>query len=229
MTEATNARIDVLVIGGTSSLATPVIKLLSSNESKVYATFRNAPKNKGTSTKWSHLDVSSQDSILEFLVEIHHQEFDFILVFVGAPYGEEDTPAVYVETYLTNMIFLLQSLSSNLKSNVISAMLHVSSRSAIYPSRDVMYSAVKGGLNSALRSISRQLPQNSKIISIAPGLVLGSTMAADMPPDIRADHIVRSSNELLDINGFAAEFLALMNNVENIESGTITELGPRYS
>lgn len=221
-------QLDVLVIGGTSSLAAPVVRLLSSSGYTVQATFRNSTENIEPMSNWLHLDVSSQASILEFLAKIDQRKFDFILVFVGAPYRVHETPAVYVETYLTNMIALLKSLTSHLKLDVSSAMLHVSSRSAIYPSRDVLYSAVKGGLNSALRSISRQLPPDSKMISVAPGLVLDSTMANDMPSEIRADHITRSANQLMSLGEFATEFVAIMSGIENFESGSIVELGPRY-
>jgi NAD(P)-dependent dehydrogenase (short-subunit alcohol dehydrogenase family) len=229
MSGVTNRKLDVLVVGGTASLAIPIMELLSSSGFNLQATFRNPPKDKGQSTNWLHLDVARQDSILEFLNQIDRQQFDFILMFIGSPFRAGDAASDYVETYLTNMVFLCQALSLRLRSNVNSAMLHVSSRSSIYPSRDVLYSAVKGGLNSALRSLSRGLPEKSKIVSVAPGLVLQSAMAKDMASEIVADHILRSSNQLLDLNGFATEFLGLMSKIESIESGSIVELGPGYS
>jgi NAD(P)-dependent dehydrogenase (short-subunit alcohol dehydrogenase family) len=150
-------------------------------------------------------------------------------VFVGAPSKVEDTPSAYVETYLTNLLYLCQSLSLSLKSRDISAMLHVSSRASLYPSRDILYSAVKGGMNSALRSIARGLPEKTKIISIAPGLVLNSTMSNDMPLEIREDHIGRSSDELMGVDEFATQFVDLIANIKDIKSGSLVELGPVYS
>jgi NAD(P)-dependent dehydrogenase (short-subunit alcohol dehydrogenase family) len=227
MTEATKRQLEVLAIGGTSSLAIPVIELLSSSEFNVLATYRNTIEERCNARDWLQLDVASLESIRMFLDKIDQKEFDFILVFVGSPFRVDDAPSAYVETYLTNMVSLCQSLCLRLKSD--SAMVHVSSRSSLYPSRDVWYSAVKGGMNSALRSLIRGLPATSKIISVAPGLVLNSAMANDMPPEIRAEHIRRASDGLLDLAEFAKEFVGLMANFKGIESGSIVELGPEYS
>lgn len=222
---------DVLVLGGGSSLAIPTIKLLAGLEFLIIATTKLAePKTEIPEvSSWLTLDVSSLTSIEQFLAKLQDKRFDFILIFVGAPSNNSDTPSAYVETYLTNVTFLCQRLVSHLKQNVPTALVHVSSRSSLYPSRDVLYSAVKGGLNSAIRSMTLGLPQETKLLSVAPGLVLGSTMANDMPVAVRSDHVQRSSGELLNVDGFAVEFLKLIMRIEEIETGSVIELGPSYS
>jgi hypothetical protein len=219
------------VIGGNSSLAIPTIKLLEGLNFSIIAT----SKLPGYKTEipevstWLTLDVSSLVSIEQFLAEIGDKKFDFILVFVGAPSKDAGSPAAYVETYLTNLISLCHHLVSYLKPKIPTALVHISSRSSLYPSRDILNSAVKGGLNSAIRSMTRDLPQETKLFSVAPGLVLGSTMADDMPVAVRSEHVQRSSGKLLNVDGFAVEFLKLIMRMEEIETGSVIELGAAYS
>jgi NAD(P)-dependent dehydrogenase (short-subunit alcohol dehydrogenase family) len=230
MLEADQIPCDVLVIGGTSSLASPLIKLLTKLKCAVVATSRSGTQNGLLSDvkTWLSLDMSSRVSIEKFLATMGSRRFNLILIFIGAPSKDKKNSAVYVETYLTNMIFLIQNLLPFLKTNVETALVHVSSRSSLYPSRDVLNSAVKGGLNSALRSMTRHLPREAKMVSVAPGLILDSTMANNMPAAIRLEHIQRSSKALLDLDGFAEEFLKIIMKMQDIENGSVIELGPNY-
>ena len=92
----------------------------------------------------------------------------------------------------------------------------------------MLYSAVKGGLNAGLRSMTIGLESSKKIISVAPGLILGSSMANDMPNETRNEHLRRSRQELLNVGEFSSELLRLLAEMDKFETGSIIEIGPSY-
>lgn len=92
----------------------------------------------------------------------------------------------------------------------------------------MLYSAVKSGLNAGLRSMTIGLDSRIKIISVAPGLILGSSMANDMPDEVRMDHLRRSRETLLDVETFSSKLLLLLAEIENLETGSVIEIGPSY-
>jgi NAD(P)-dependent dehydrogenase (short-subunit alcohol dehydrogenase family) len=177
---------------------------------------------------WYSLDVSSASSIANFLSSIEGMTFNCIISFIGAQSSSIRPPSKYVEAHLTNTLGLLENLLPHLSQESGSALINVSSRSALYPSKDIYYSAVKGGLISGIRSLKLMVNPNSKIISIAPGLVLGSSMANDMAAEVRNDHFERSEGRLLDLTSFSEEFLKVLRTLGDYQTGTVIEIGPKY-
>lgn len=219
---------EVLILGGSSSLAGRVISDLLAAGCNVTATNRQPNSSKATSLDWLALDISKTPSIDSFLSAIAQRKFDAILLFIGAPSKVSQFASDYVQTYFTNTLFLVERLLSQLKKDSSSGFIHISSRSSIYPSRDMLYSAVKSGLNAGFRSMTIGLDNRIKIISVATGLILGSSMANDMPDEIRKDHLMRSKENLLDVGAFSSKILGLMAEMDNLETGSIIEIGPSY-
>jgi nucleoside-diphosphate-sugar epimerase len=125
---------DVLVVGGNSSLATPVIKLLAELKFSITATTRRVEQSEESSLvkNWLALDISSIESIENFIAVLGESRFNLILICIGSPSKTIINRSVYVETYLTNMIFLCQNLLTTLKVNTETALVHFSSRSSLY-------------------------------------------------------------------------------------------------
>jgi NAD(P)-dependent dehydrogenase (short-subunit alcohol dehydrogenase family) len=219
---------EVLILGGSSSLAERVIPDLLKEGCGITATSRQPQVSKTPGLAWLQLDISNSTSIESFISAIAQKEFDVILFFVGAPSKVSKSKSEYVETFLTKTLLFIQRLLPHLKINSSSGFVHISSRSAIFPSRDILYSAVKGGLNAGLRSMTIGLESSKKIFSVAPGLILGSSMANDMPSETRNDHLRRSREELLNVGEFSSELLRLLAEMDKYETGSIIEIGPSY-
>jgi len=219
---------EVLILGGSSSLAERVISDLLAGGCNVTATSRPPNSSKVPSLVWLELDISKTLSMDSFLSAITQREYDAILFFIGAPSKVSRSTSEYVETYFTNTLFLVERLLSHLKKDSSSGFIHISSRSSIYPSRDMLYSAVKSGLNAGFRSMTIGLDNSIKIISVATGLILGSSMANDMSDELREDHLMRSKETLLDVGEFSSKLLGLLAEIDNLDTGSIIEIGPSY-
>jgi NAD(P)-dependent dehydrogenase (short-subunit alcohol dehydrogenase family) len=219
---------DVLIIGGDSSLAQPLIEARRSFEFSLVSTTRRSETKNSEGIEWAYLDISVPSTVTSFLSRFSYRRFDLIAVFVGAPSKDFSSKSEYIDLHLTRMIGFLDSLIGLLKPDSPSGLGFVSSRAALYPSRDIYYSAVKAGVSAALRSMSLTLPKNQVVFSVAPGLVLGSSMANDMPDDLVGNHWERSGQSLLSVEDFGEEFLDLVQRLEELESGSVIELGTSY-
>lgn len=118
------------------------------------------------------------------------------------------------------------SLLGKLQSNGL--IIYLSSRSALYPSRDMMYSAVKAGMSAALKSMTLQMEPGQAVFSLAPGLIRGSGMYLDMPELTRDDHEKRSKGKLLKVDEFAIELFHVIDHRQDYKNGSIVEIGIRY-
>lgn len=219
---------DVLVIGGDSSLAQPLMEARRRFGFSLVSTTRRSKTKNPEGIEWEYLDISVPSSVSAFLSKFSDRRFDLIAVFVGAPSKDFSSKSEYIDLYLTRMIGFLDSLICLLKIESPSGLTYISSRAALYPSKDIYYSAVKAGMSAALRSRSLTLPNNQVVFSVAPGLILGSTMAEDMPVELVNNHWERSGQSLLSVEDFGKEFLDLVQKLEELKSGSVIELGTSY-
>lgn len=140
----------------------------------------------------------------------------------------ESNKEKYLSINLISTISILENLRNNLNKEEKSIFIYMASRSAIYPSFDLYYSIVKAGLAAAIRSLSFGLLKNQKMLSIAPGLIVGSSMYESMPEYVRKSHHVRSDNNLLDLKNLASEVFKIIDCQDNFENGSLIEVGPKY-
>ena len=70
--------------------------------------------------------------------------------------------------------------------------------------------------------------QNQKMLSIAPGLIVGSSMYEKTPKNVRNSHHIRSEYKLLDLKKLAREIFKIIDCQDNFENGSLIEVGPKY-
>ena len=117
---------------------------------------------------------------------------------------------------------------ASLDSTQPSQLIYISSRSAIYPSFDFLYAAVKSGLTSFITSLAKRLESPKSAISVAPGLIIDSGMYKKMARDIQDSHHHRSGYRLLSLED-AAQLILKIDCEQSIrQNGQIIEIGPSY-
>lgn len=219
---------NLLIIGGTASISKDVIKLALERQFKITATFRDKSKCDDSNVNWVQLDLADQGSVKSFNDYIKNKEFNLILYMIGELSLSESNKENYLSTNLISTIYILENLRNSLNKEEKSILIYMASRSAIYPSFDLYYSVVKAGLSAAIRSLSLGLLKNQKMLSIAPGLIVGSSMYESMPEYVRKSHHVRSDNNLLNLKNLASEVFKIIDCQDNFENGSLIEVGPKY-
>ena len=133
---------------------------------------------------WQHLDLSNRYSIEKFLESIREWAFELFIFLVDIKSLSAESKWVdYLETPLTNSLLLSQELLKF--STEYGTLLYASSSSALCPSRDIIYSAVKAGMAAAIRSLTLELSQSQMALSAASGLTKESVICEDMPPEVK--------------------------------------------
>jgi NAD(P)-dependent dehydrogenase (short-subunit alcohol dehydrogenase family) len=219
---------NLLIVGGTASISKDIIRIALEKEYKITATFRNKPSHLDPNVDWMELDIANETSIKDFQTYIKNKQFSLIIYLIGELSLSEPNKEKYLITNLVNAIFVIENLKDSLDIKKNSVLLYMSSRAAIYPSFDLYYSIVKASLTAVIRSLSLRLSKNQKMFSLAPGLIIGSSMYETMLEDVRNSHHMRSDNNLLDMKALASEIFRIIDNQEVFENGSIIEVGPKY-
>jgi len=219
---------NLLIVGGTASISRDIMTLALERHFKITATFRTKSKCNNSNVNWVQLDISDQVSIKSFNEYIKNKEFNLILYMIGELSLSESNKEKYISTNLVSAISILEHLRHSLDKEKKSVLIYMASRSAIYPSFDLYYSIVKAGLAAAIRSLSFGLLKNQKMLSLAPGLIVGSSMYESMPEYVRKSHHVRSDNNLYDLKKLASEVFKIIDCQDNFENGSLIEVGPKY-
>ena len=224
----------VLLLGGTSSLAPQIITKFLSEGYSITATYRNLNKCQqySNSISWIHLDLNSRDSVSEFFAQIAKQDFERIIVLIGATAkmenNEYDMSALYTyyENHISALHYLIRRSCAHLKE--VGNLVALSSRSGSHPSFDAHYSASKGALESLIRSIAPKLLDSQSVICLAPSLIENSEMYFEMTPSNIEKHRSRSHQKLLSINEVSDFIFELTPRVTRIMNGRTIPLGPDY-
>jgi NAD(P)-dependent dehydrogenase (short-subunit alcohol dehydrogenase family) len=218
----------ILVVGGDASVATPILSEARQRGFHITATSRNSSIKHDEDISWLTLDLANEQSISKFFLSMHKVEFDLIFFLIGSTSLDSNDLGRYLEIHFKSVILTLIRLMTLLREESDSILMFLSSRSALHPSRDVFYGAVKAGINSAVRSMTIMAPSNQKLVVVAPGLVRGTTMYEAMPSVIRDGHEERSGHSLLDGPHLAREIFLLLEDWKALTSGEVIELGPVY-
>lgn len=162
---------NVLIIGGTSSLAPFICKDLKENEYQInLMTYRNYNKINNL-YKWEYLNLENIDSINVFINNLKGK-YKKIIILPGNAYNESvdqidfNKLKMYYEHYIFNYIYLSYNLLKFLEND--GQMISISSIAANMPVKDANYSAVKGAIQSFFRSLSIDAKPEQAIFSIAP-------------------------------------------------------------
>jgi NAD(P)-dependent dehydrogenase (short-subunit alcohol dehydrogenase family) len=199
MKKQKNKQKNFLVVGGTSSLSDSIISLAKNDGYNVFATYKNKITNQNN-VKWLNLDIASQESILLFLNNTPNNFYNRIIFLIGKTtkkkYSKIDI--VELEKYYieqaSNYIYILQNILTKTKND--GSIVVVTSRAANHGSYDVHYSAVKGAIQSAVKSLAK-FTKNKTIFCVSPSLILDSKMFKEMSSKNIHKHLKRTNNKLL--------------------------------
>jgi short-subunit dehydrogenase len=218
----------LLIVGATSSLSPSIVAEAHNRGYQVTGTSRSKDKRFQEINEWLDLDIAEVKLIEKFKSNIEDRQFDLIIYLVGATNPKRNSMNEYIETYFTNTILLIETLTKTLSTKTSATFMYLSSRSAIYPSFDVFYSATKSGVSAALRSLGANDKNGNKYFSIAPGLIKESTMFQEMSTEIREKHVSRSGDSLLSTDELAQLIFGVLDDRDSFKNGQIIEIGPSY-
>ena len=224
----------LLVIGGDSSLGSAVIVLAKSQGFDVTATTRRQIEKKYENVEWLLLDIEDASSVEGFINSLTDSRFERIIYCLGelsniTNFDEsQDAYQKYFNTCFATSAFILMKIVASLDSTQPSQLIYVSSRSAIYPSFDFAYAAVKSGLTSFITSLAKRLEYPMSALSVAPGLIIDSGMYKKMAKDIQDSHKHRSGYRLLTLEDTARLILNIDCEQSIRQNGQIIEIGPSY-
>ena len=222
----------LLIIGGTSSLAHDLIYFGQKENYEIFASVRDQesfPVSKEVNL--FTLDISNLASIEAFLAKINNFGFSHVVCLIGALseishiYLYEDSKR-YIETYVTNLVYVIDSLLHQNRLQKNCRILIMSSRAAKYGSFDYYYSISKAAIEAYVKSKSKSSPQ-IRINSVSTGLVKGSRMFIQIPDEVAESHHERSSNKLLSVTEVVNELINFLKNNE-LKSGCTLYIGPQY-
>jgi NAD(P)-dependent dehydrogenase (short-subunit alcohol dehydrogenase family) len=203
-----DSRKELLILGGSSSIAKPIIETAIAEGYKVCASFRDSKKTwEHEHLTWIYLDTGKLDSVENFLNEISPETADRVISLIGALSGIELTETdrdkfeLYLLEQLINPSYLIIRIFEILDPN--SQMLIMSSRAA-RKSFDFSYSMVKSGLESLVLSLRTRSKYNN-VNYVRCGLILNSAMYFEMTEVDRIRHTVQSSGTLLSLDSAASE------------------------
>ena len=224
----------LLVIGGDSSLGSAIIVLAKIQGFDVTATTRRQITKKCETVQWLLLDIENASSVEGFINTLAESRFERIIYCLGelsniANFDEsQDAYQKYFNIYFATSAFIMMKMVASLDSSQPSQLIYISSRSAIYPSFDFLYAAVKSGLTSFITSLAKRLEYPMSALSVAPGLIIDSSMYKKMAKDIQDSHHYRSGNRLLSLEDAARLILNIDCEQSIRHSGQIIEIGPSY-
>ncbi len=222
----------LLILGGTSSFAGELINNAKNKNYEVIASFREPSKvTEKIEIELIPLDIQNLNSIEKFLSQINNYNFSHIVCLIGAlseihSANSYKVSAKYIETYVTNLVYLLDNLflANRLEDNC--KILIVSSRSVKYGSFDYYYAIAKASIEAYVKSKSK-LKLQIRINALSIGLVKGSKMFNEMPTEVSNTHEKRTNDKLLTIPEVAKEIIDIL-DCSTVNSGEILYFGPQY-
>jgi len=192
--------LNVLVIGGSSSIGEALIdKFLGKDGASILSTYNSVGRKINIDNVVErHLDLSSIKSIDEFVdfVVTDIYKLDIVIFTSGILPGQSLND--YNEALINDVMsinFSSQALLLHKLLPYLSTDAHVifiSSISADRGSFDPIYAASKGAINAFIKSLSTWLAPNLRVNGVAPSLIEGSRMFADMTPERREHHRLTS-------------------------------------
>ena len=97
------------------------------------------------------------------------------------------------DIHLTGPMLLIKKIKEQLSNN--SSVTLISSPAAWQGSYDPAYSAVKGGTNSFIRTMAKDLAPTTRVNAVSPSLIEGSTVFRGMSEDFKKIHLEKTLNK----------------------------------
>jgi 3-oxoacyl-[acyl-carrier protein] reductase len=178
----------VLIVGASGSVGKACKVKAEQNNYTVLTTSSN--KSKQNNTDWFWIDFNNPTSIDE--LQIEHQ-IDMVIICAG-----KEPQKNLLETnwqHLNEMnnihvlgpILLLQKIVN--KINEGGSIVLLSSPAALKGSYDPIYAAVKGAVNSLVKTLAKDLGPRIRVNAVSPSLIINSPVYERMTPDFREKHL----------------------------------------
>ncbi len=177
----------LLIIGINGTVGKAVAELATKKDYEVFGTSSRKEK---SSDKIFYLDFLNQKSVEDFDLKF---EFDDVLITAGkepqfnlyesSPNHIQDMFAIHV----IGPILWIKKSAKKIKTG--GSITFISSPAAYKGSYDPSYAAVKGAINSLVRTLAKDLAPEIRVNSFAPGLIENSPVFERMTPDFREKHL----------------------------------------
>ena len=230
--------LNLMILGAQSSIASAVMKELTSHHSKIIGTHSSPlpPKSSFNSIDWQHLDLENPEGISKFLELNGKKPFDVVLNLIGklSYLGRSANLAdiaKYFNTHVTNHTYLVEQLLQ-LRNYQPLLYINFSSRSVTYGSNDLYYSQAKSAIHCLTKSLAK-LYRGSSFINLIPGLIKDSAMYLSMPENVQSDHVLRAGRPLMELDEVGKFVVNLIHQQilnRTSEPGVCLDLrvGPQY-
>lgn len=183
----------IIITGGSRGIGKELVKKFSSNENKVYFTYKNNKENaddiisnlieKDINTTYSaQLDISNSIQVKDFVKDIFEKEGEIDLLINNAGITSDslflamndDKWNEVINTNLNGTFFMTREVAKYMIKRRKGKIINISSVVAsLGNAGQINYSASKAGIEGMTRSFALELaPRNITINSIAPGFVI---------------------------------------------------------
>lgn len=216
----------VLIIGGNSSLAMPLIEVFSSHNFEIHVT--NSSQLKGNQTHQNihsrlELDLKSAESCKLFTENLKAMSLNYVVYLSGITSNKSIQDMEYDEVrqvFEVNVIGLL-SILPNLQQALTEdgRICLLGSVAANGGSFDVVYGASKAALRAVASAFALKLPSTQGICILEPSAIEGSKMFSDMANEIQEKHRMIANGKLLQVSEVAACIFSLLSS-EKPNKGT---------
>lgn len=202
---------NVLIVGGTASIADAIVGAFGAVARTLLVTYRsNVPVNLPATASVVECDIRSTAGRTELVKKVADAGagLDAVVILSGSILGKsleqtsDEDMAELAAVNLTGPIGLLRDLLPML--NPGARVLLMSSIAGERGSFDPMYAATKGALIPFAKSLATWLGKKFTVTIVAPGAIEGSRMVKEMSPERVAHHRAASpTGELLDPHDLA--------------------------
>ena len=186
---------NILIIGSGGSLGNAFYTEF--NKLSAYRVFGTTTKIDKINDHIFHLDFMKDETIYSFPKEPFHH------IIIAAGY---EPSANLIETsdehidkmfriHVSKPLLFLQQILNQLMEH--SSITFISSPAAWQGSYDPAYAAVKGAINSLVRTLAKDLSPKTRVNALSPSLIEDSTVFKGMTNDFKQRHIDRTLNKRL--------------------------------
>lgn len=186
---------NVLIVGGTASIADAIVSAFGASALKLFVTYRyTAPANLPMTASAVRCDIRTAAGRAELvrIIEGSGAGLDGVIVLSGSILGKnleqttDEEMAELAAVNLTGPMGLLRDLLPSI--NPGARILLMSSIAGERGSFDPIYAATKGALIPFAKSLATWLGKRMTVTIVAPGAIEGSRMVNDMSAERVAHH-----------------------------------------
>lgn len=201
-----NSKLNLFIVGITGSLGKALQEYYSKDE--CYNIYGSSSKMTNVSESIFYLDFLERST----LVNIPNYQIDHLIITSGyepkfdlLKLSEEHLDKMF-NIHVIGPLLLVRKMRFLFSEN--SSITFISSPAAFQGSYDPSYAAVKGSINSLVRTLAKELSPQIRVNALAPSLIMNSTVFDGMTDDFRERHIERTMNK---------RFLTLSECIEAID------------